>query len=194
MRVCMSETMVTWTYRVALLYKSSDFWLDFFDQFHQLAIAFHHSTRHDKYLGPANYKQKTQDNKRRSVCIDAFQIYFSQENLPLSSPAPSSSFLFLAFCYWRNISGLLADFFVSCMESYCHHRIKNKKGNCDFLTIVSQSHFISFNFLTDEWRHLKWLFTPSSPSWMSASRIGSGTVRLISEWISFSSRILIKGS
>lgn len=59
MRDSMSETMVTWTYRVALFYESSDFRFDLFNHLHQLAIAFHHSTRHDKDLGPANYKQKT---------------------------------------------------------------------------------------------------------------------------------------
>lgn len=43
-----------------------------------------------------------------------FQMYLSNWlNLryypPLSSPAPSSNFLFLAFCYWENISRLLDD-------------------------------------------------------------------------------------
>lgn len=77
----MSETIVTWTYRVALFYESSDFGFDLFNQLHQLAIAFHHSTRHDKDLGPANYKQKTQ---RNVFGINAFHAFFS--HLPNQRP------------------------------------------------------------------------------------------------------------
>lgn len=68
----MSEILVTWPYRVAFFYESSDFRLDFFNQLHQLAIAFHHSTWHDKDLGPANYKQK---GKTLPFNLTCFQLH-----------------------------------------------------------------------------------------------------------------------
>lgn len=39
------------TYCVAFLYEGSYFWLDSFDQVHQLAVALYHPPWHGKHLG-----------------------------------------------------------------------------------------------------------------------------------------------
>lgn len=81
-------------------------------------------------------------------------------HLPMSSPPPSSSFLFLAFCYKTESNSLPP----------LHHCINVLRLNSAFCLTVS------------------------SPSCRCGTRIGSGTVRLISEWMSFSSVMLMAGS
>lgn len=84
---------------------------------------------------------------------------------PMSSLSPSSSFLFLAFCYGADKT----------WSHFC-----SSHSRCNNHWIIKSA--------------LKWSLTASSPSCRFGSRMGSGTVRFISEWISFSSVMFMMGS
>ena len=83
----------------------------------------------------------------------------------MSSLSPSSSFLFLAFC---------------CRADKTGSQLCSSHSSCNNRWIIKSA--------------LKWSLTASSPPCRFGSRMGSGTVRFISEWISFSSVMFMMGS
>lgn len=50
-------------YRVTFLYECPDLWLDLLDQVHQLGIALHHPTGHDKNLGASHCRRGREDER-----------------------------------------------------------------------------------------------------------------------------------